>query len=138
MDKKNILEEEVFEEVEVESTKIGENDLKVIISKEKKIENKSSKLDVKRFRKLIRQIKLSIELLKDYKNKRYTQVPWRTIAFIAAAILYFLNPMDLVPDLLPVFGITDDAILFASMFKSIQLDLEKYSSWRGLDKEEIF
>ncbi|MBK7444751.1 MAG: DUF1232 domain-containing protein [Ignavibacteria bacterium] len=57
---------------------------------------------------------------------------------IAATILYFLNPFDVVPDLLPVFGYTDDALLFASVFKSIQTDLEKYCEWKGLSPDKYF
>lgn len=131
-------ENEIFDEFEAESSRISKNDLNIIVKKENKLSSKSFELDPGRFRKLINQIKLAISLVKDFRNKRYSDIPWRSIAMIAATILYFLNPFDVVPDLLPVFGFTDDALLFASVFKSIQTDLEKYCEWKGLSPDKYF
>jgi len=138
MDRNNIREKEIFEEIEVESSKIHQSDLNKIISGEKKIVQKSSKLDIGKFKKLINQIKLAVDLIKDFKAKKYTNIPWRSIALIAVGILYFVNPLDIVPDMLPLFGITDDALLFAFVFKSVQFDLEKYAKWKGLDSGKYF
>ncbi len=129
---------EIFDEFEVQSSSISSNDLNKIVSGKEKIRRKSSKLDLGRFRKLINQIRLAISLIKDFRDKKYSEIPWRSIAMIAAAILYFVNPFDVIPDLLPVLGFTDDALLFASVFKSIQTDLEKYCKWKGLSPEKYF
>lgn len=112
--------------------------LELILSDEEKIRDKASKEDVSRFRKLVNQLKLAVQLVKDYKSKAYTDIPWRSLGLIATAILYFLNPFDLIPDLLPVMGFADDAVLFAAIFKSLKSDLEKYAQWKGLDIDEYF
>ena len=138
MSNKNGTEDEILEEFEIESSKINKNDLNRIVTEEKKIIDKTSKLDLNRFMKLLNQIKLTISLIKDFKNKKYTDIPWRSIAMIAAAVMYFVNPFDMVPDLLPVFGFSDDALLFAAVFKSIQDDLEKYCHWKGFNPEKYF
>ena len=138
MDNRINISGEIFEEVEIESERVSKKDVNKIISEEKKITNKTSKLDLNRFNKFIKQIKLGMGLLKVYRNKSYTNVPWRSIALITVAILYFINPFDVVPDILPFFGLTDDAILFATVFKSIQVDLEKYGQWKGINTEEYF
>ncbi len=88
--------------------------------------------------KLFNQIKLALEMVKDFKSRTYTGVPWRTMALIIVALLYFLNPLDLIPDLLPVIGLTDDAIAFASIFKSLQTDLRNYCLWKGYNTELYF
>ena len=138
MKNNNFNGQEIFEEIEIESSRIDKDDLNEIISEEKKIITKSSKLDLNRFDKFIKQIRLVLSLLKDFKNKSYTDIPWRSIALLSAAILYFINPFDVIPDILPVFGIADDAVLFATVFKSIQDDLTKYSDWKGLNTQEYF
>lgn len=112
--------------------------LELILSDEEKIRDKASKEDVSRFRKLVNQLKLAVQLVKDYKSKAYTDIPWRSLGLIATAILYFLNPFDLIPDILPVMGFADDAVLFAAIFKSLKSDLEKYAQWKGLDIDEYF
>ena len=42
------------------------------------------------------------------KNK---QVPWKLICWLAAALLYFVSPIDLIPDPIPVVGFADDAFV---------------------------
>jgi len=138
MKKKTNTEENIFEEFEYESSRINKSDINEIVSDEKDIINKTSKLDSGRFKKFINQIKLTLSLIRDFKERRYTDVPWRSMAMIAASILYFVNPFDMVPDILPIFGFTDDALLFASVFKSIQIDLEKYCKWKGFKPENYF
>lgn len=138
MNKSTHLKEELSEAVNSGSEKIDRDDLNKIVSNEKFINLKSSELDKKKFSRLLNQLKLTLNLIRDFRNKSYTEIPWRSIAMISASVLYFVNPFDIVPDLLPVFGFTDDALLFAAVFKSIQSDLEKYCSWKGLKSESYF
>ena len=37
--------------------------------------------------------------------------PWMAILFLFIAIIYGILPLDLVPDLIPVFGLGDDAMI---------------------------
>ena len=134
----NYSEEVIFKEIEKNSSGINEGDLSNILSKERQFEKKSEKLTFDKFKKLLRQLKLSFGMLKDFKSKTYTSIPWRTISLLIAGILYFLNPFDIIPDFLPVIGYTDDAVAFAAIFKSIQGDLKKYCEWKGLNAEEYF
>ncbi|MBK8552836.1 MAG: DUF1232 domain-containing protein [Ignavibacteria bacterium] len=133
----NGINEDIFEEIEIETSKIDRNKLDQIVSEEKKVHVKSSALDSSKFSRFIKQMKLAMSLIKDFRNKSYTDIPWRSIAMIAAAILYFVNPFDMVPDMLPVFGMADDAMLFAALFKSIQTDLEKYGNWKGINTKDF-
>ncbi len=132
------ISEEIFEEVEFESSRLNKENLNEVILREKKIEKKAAKLDLKKFYKFIMQLKLSMSLIKDFRNKTYTNIPWRSIALLTTAMLYFINPFDVVPDFLPVLGYTDDGLLFAAVFKSIQSDLEKYSEWKGINTNDYF
>lgn len=134
----NNSKKEITEEIELRSESLGDEQINEIIKEEKIINKKYSDLDSNRFSKFIKQMKLAMSLVKDFRNKTYTDIPWRSIAFIAAAVLYFMNPFDVVPDMLPVFGFGDDAMLFAALFKSIQTDLEKYGEWKGINTRDIF
>ena len=134
----NNIKKEIVEEIQIRSESVGNDQINEIINEEKRINRKSSKVDSNRFSKFIKQMKLAMSLIKDFRNKSYTDIPWRSIAFITAAVLYFMNPFDVVPDMLPVFGFGDDAMLFAALFKSIQTDLEKYGDWKGINTKDIF
>ena len=48
-------------------------------------------------------------MLGDYVTGAYREVPFATMVGIVVALVYFLSPIDLIPDVLPVIGLTDDA-----------------------------
>jgi len=50
---------------------------------------------------------------------RDPEVPLAKKATIAAALLYFVSPLDLIPDFLPG-GYLDDAAVIAAAFKGVQ------------------
>lgn len=138
-----VSEEDIIERIEKEGDEATPETIDKVILHEKEIERKNKKLNEKKlnkdkFGKLYKQVRLALQMIKDYKAKRYTMVPWRTMGLISVGILYFLNPLDIMPDLIPFLGLTDDAIALAAIFKSIQSDLRLYCEWRGLNLDEYF
>lgn len=131
-------ESDIFDEIKEDSAKVSTEELNEVLDSENKINEKVSRLNLEKFSKMVRQLTLSLQMLRDYKLKTYTNIPWRTITLIVAAILYFINPFDIIPDILPIFGYTDDAIAFAAIFKSVQTDLQNYCKWKGYNTEEYF
>jgi uncharacterized membrane protein YkvA (DUF1232 family) len=76
------------------------------------------------------RVQLLIEMVKDYVSGRYTDVPWLIIAAIVFALLYLFMPFDLLPDVIPVIGLTDDLFMLGLCFALVELELEKYKAWR--------
>ena len=74
--------------------------------------------------------KLMVNMLKDYKVGIYKDVPWFTIASVVFALLYVLNPLDIIPDFIPGFGYVDDASVLALALRFIESDLHKYLDWK--------
>ena len=60
---------------------------------------------------------------------KYNAVPLKTIILAIAAIIYFVNPFDAIPDFIPVIGYVDDAAVIAWTIKSIYDDLEDFKGW---------
>jgi len=81
-----------------------------------------------------RQIVLLCNMLRDWWNGFY-EIPWATVAASTAALLYFLNPLDVIPDFLPGIGLLDDALVIAICFKMVQSDLRRYAGIRNLDSK---
>lgn len=69
-------------------------------------------------------------LLNSYIKKEYTQIPLGIIIAIAGAILYFISPLDLIPDFIPLAGYLDDAAVVGSALKLVKSDLDEYMIWR--------
>ena len=82
-------------------------------------------------------IKLMISLISDYYKGNYTDVPWKIIAAIAGAIVYFVSPIDVVPDFIPILGYADDALVLKLALELAKKDLDKYEEWKQLADENL-
>ena len=70
-------------------------------------------------------------LAKAYATGKYRQVPWRAMLIVLAAVIYFINPLDLIPDLIPVIGFTDDFAILLWVYNSIREEVDKFLEWEG-------
>ncbi|WP_421941133.1 YkvA family protein [Pedobacter sp.] len=74
---------------------------------------------------------------KDYVNGDYREIPKRSIVAIVGGLIYFLSPVDVVPDFVPVLGFIDDIFVLNLVYKQVIKDLEKYKSWKDSQVKEI-
>ncbi len=81
-----------------EAGKVRKDDLETLLQRQEAIEAKVKSSG--RLQRFGTDIKLMFSLIRDYWNGRYRAVPWKTIAAVAGALLYVLNPLDLIPDLI--------------------------------------
>ncbi len=77
------------------------------------------------------ELRLLVGLLGDYRAGKYRQIPYRSIAAAAGAVLYLVSPMDIIPDFLPMFGLTDDAAVLALCLRLVARDLADYRKWKA-------
>jgi uncharacterized membrane protein YkvA (DUF1232 family) len=70
-------------------------------------------------------------LLKAFVKGKYTSIPWKPILLIAAAVIYFINPADLIPDWLVAIGFTDDAGILMMVYASVKAEIEKFIAWEN-------
>ena len=69
-------------------------------------------------------------VVKDYVNGDYTEIPKRSIVAILGGLIYFLSPVDIVPDFVPFLGFIDDIFILNLVYKQVINDLEKYKEWK--------
>ncbi|WDI43319.1 YkvA family protein [Bremerella sp. P1] len=51
---------------------------------------------------------------------------WTSKAIAIGAVLYLVSPLDGVPDLLPLIGLTDDAAVILAAVATLAFELKKY------------
>lgn len=121
------------QQLDREAGRIHDEDVGDLLSRQQAIEDKvrnSGKL--KRFSS---DISLMFSMLRDYWQGNYREVPWKSIAAIAGALVYVMNPLDVIPDLILGFGFIDDAGVVALCLKMVESDLLRYAAWKQ-NKEE--
>jgi len=111
---------------------VHEEDVGKTLAREKEFNAKLTRVFGK-IDKQFKKFKLLYELLKDWWHGKYTEIPWASIALITFAIIYFLDPADLIPDFIPGVGYIDDAAVLALVWKAIEHDLKKYAKKTGKD-----
>ena len=65
-----------------------------------------------------------LAMLKAWAKGDYNEVPWMTLLLSTGALIYFVNPFDAVPDVIPAVGLLDDATVIGFVVAQSQLVLE--------------
>lgn len=74
-------------------------------------------------------------LVVDWWEKAYREVPFTSIALVTFALLYVINPVDLIPDALPVVGHLDDSAVLALCLRLVRPELEAWKAWKDSQQE---
>lgn len=109
---------------------VSQEDLEDTLKKEKKFNDKVGNLG-----DVWKDAKLLFQMLKDYKSGCYTEVPWKLIAAIVFAVTYFLWPFDVIPDIIPFVGWSDDIGIFGIILYSFKSEIDAYRQWLIARKE---
>lgn len=72
-----------------------------------------------------------VRLVRAYFKGQYRDVPWETIAMAIGALIYFISPIDLIPDFIPVVGYVDDAAVIGFVVASVYTDLNNFRDWEA-------
>lgn len=70
-----------------------------------------------------------LRLARAWAKKEYRGVPWRTLLYVASALIYFVNPADVIPDALVGIGFVDDIAVVSAIVRAVQRDLDRFLSW---------
>ncbi len=91
-------------------------------------------------RKIAADVKVKIlilgRLLKAFASGRYRALPWKAAISIAAAALYFINPADFIPDIIPFSGLLDDFGILVWTYNALESELNKFRDWEKTNFQE--
>lgn len=110
---------------------MSEDDLKGLLANQTEAEAKADTLQDK-LPGFVKQVKLGFSMVRDYWKGDYRAVPWWSIASVAAGLAYFVAPVDLIPDFIPLIGYLDDAAVLAAVMQGIRQDLRTYCEAKGI------
>ncbi len=91
----------------------------------------SSKANILTDSKLVNNLKILNRMLQAYIKGEYKIIPWATLVKITAAFIYFLSPLDFIPDLLPIVGFSDDIAIIWWVINSCSADIQRFTDWEN-------
>ena len=82
-------------------------------------------------KRMLKNLKDLYTLFRDSIKGKYDLHPV-TLGIIGGGLLYFIIPLDLIPDYLPVVGYLDDLALLTTIVNSLHAEIEKYRNWKNM------
>ena len=83
------------------------------------------------FREIQESVSALFRMLSAYAKGEYSAIPWGSICLVIGSLLYFLAPIDLIPDFIPILGLSDDAALLGWTISQIKADLDRFREWEA-------
>ena len=108
--------------------KVTDKDIQTVAERSEEINKKfSARGPLRRF---IEDGKILTALVRDWREGKYRQALYGTIAAVVFGLIYVFNPLDIVPDVLPIIGAVDDATVIGALLLLVERDLQKYRTWK--------
>lgn len=92
--------------------------------------------DNKQLMSIWSDLKLLIELTKDWMSGAYVDLSKETIIMIIVSLIYLVMPFDLIPDFL-IGGYIDDALVIGYVVKKTSDELELYKEWKSIQNDIV-
>ena len=83
-----------------------------------------------RLGKLKDDLRLLQALCLAYWRGEYRAISPKALVSVVAGLMYFLSPVDAIPDFLPLFGMIDDIAVLAWLMKTLDDELNAFRLWR--------
>ena len=68
-------------------------------------------------------------MLSSWVKGDYRNISTKSIIAVVAALIYFVNPLDLIPDFIPVIGQVDDIFVLGYLIKMLNKEIERFMAW---------
>jgi uncharacterized membrane protein YkvA (DUF1232 family) len=84
-----------------------------------------------KFKELKEQINLIIDFLKQYLSGNYKNVNKSSVITLVAALIYFVNPFDLIMDYIPGIGYLDDMGIIMFVYQKLAQEFQDFKDWKA-------
>ena len=68
-------------------------------------------------------------LVRSYVKGDYRELSLQQIVAIVAALIYFINPLDVIPDVIKGAGLLDDVLVVGAVISWCDQDIQAYMKW---------
>ncbi|HOJ37057.1 MAG TPA: YkvA family protein [Ignavibacteriales bacterium] len=79
-----------------------------------------------KLKKIAAKIKIVRHILALYRYMKSSQIPFLHKSIVIAGLMYFILPLDAIPDFMPIIGFLDDIGIITALAKYLQMELEPF------------
>ena len=90
----------------------------------------------KQINELMEYVQLFVRMIKRSITGEYSAFSHKTLLSLVFGLLYFVTPMDVVPDFIPLLGFSDDLSIVYFIIKNFKSDIEAFKVWE-LNQESV-
>ena len=83
----------------------------------------------KQINELLEYVQLFLRMIKKSFTGEYSSFSNKTLLSLVFGLLYFVTPMDVVPDFIPLLGFSDDLSIIYFIIKNFKSDIEAFKVW---------
>jgi uncharacterized membrane protein YkvA (DUF1232 family) len=84
--------------------------------------------DDSRVKKLIEPISVFIRMIKAHFNGTH-KLTNSTLGLLLLGLVYFISPIDIIPDFLGFFGFADDLSVIMAIYVKLQDEINQFLDW---------
>lgn len=119
------------------ANRVAPADITALLQAERDLRKRAAGLESGDLQLLAEQLSLALDCLRDHVDGACPQIPYYTISLLAAAVSYFADELDVIPDFLPRIGRLDDAVIMAMAYELGRAGLLRYCAWKGRDANMV-
>ena len=75
-------------------------------------------------------------MLRSWIKRDYRDISPQALITALAALLYFVNPFDLIPDFIPIIGQLDDILILGYLLKVLNKEIERFITWEAKQQKQ--
>lgn len=75
------------------------------------------------------RLAVMFRMIKAYAQGNYREVKVENIIILVAAVIYFVSPIDLLPDFIPITGLVDDFTILVWVYSRMKEEIDNFLLW---------
>jgi uncharacterized membrane protein YkvA (DUF1232 family) len=67
-------------------------------------------------------------MIQAHRSGKFKVSP-KSLGLIVLGLVYFITPIDIIPDFMPLLGFTDDLAVILAVFNSVKHEVDEFLNW---------